>query len=145
MANARDSLSDVIATTGVIVGTVVGKFVPLPLDGILGLFISLFILYSGFSIARDSIHFLLGPSPDPQDLKQIENVIARYGKITNAHNLQIHDYGPGKKLASLHVELPANMSVEQAHEIIHELEEKIKNELTIDVVIHVDPEGASDK
>lgn len=143
MANARDSLSDVIATTGVIVGTVVGKFVPLPLDGILGLFISLFILYSGFSIARDSIHFLLGPSPDPQDLKQIENVIARYGKITNAHNLQIHDYGPGKKLASLHVELPANMSVEQAHEIIHELEEKIKNELTIDVVIHVDPEGAS--
>src|SRR5690606_24654314 len=91
----------------------------------------------------DSIHFLLGPSPDPQDLKQIENVIARYGKITNAHNLQIHDYGPGKKLASLHVELPANMSLEQTHEIIHELEEKIKNELTIDVVIHVDPKCAS--
>ena len=143
MANARDSLSDVVASTGVIAGTIASKFMALPLDGILGVVISLFILYTGFSIARDSIHFLLGPSPDPHVLEQMKKVIAQHGKITNAHNIQIHDYGPGKKLASFHVVLPATMSVEKAHDIVHELEENIKKELAIDVVIHVDPNRVS--
>lgn len=143
MANAKDSLSDAIASSGIIAGTFAGIFIPLPLDGLLGFIISLFILYTGFSIARDSVHYLLGPSPDPRLLEQIKNIIAENDQIKNAHNFQIHDYGPGKKLASLHVVLPAEMSVEKAHTIIDEVEEKIKAELAIDVVIHVDPDRVS--
>lgn len=145
MANAKDSLSDVIATTGIIIGTAIDPLVTFPIDGLLGMIISGLIFYTGFTIARDSIHNLLGPSPDPELFEQIQAIVSENKMIKNAHNFHIHDYGPWKKLASLHVVLPAHISVKKAHSIIHELEERIKKELAIDIVIHVDPDNATDE
>lgn len=139
IATAKDSLNDVIATSGVIIGTVIGLYVDLPIDGIIGLIISLLIMYTGFSTAKDTVNFLLGPSPDPEIPEKIEKMVAESKVVTNCHQLRIHDYGPGKQFASMHVDVPAHISVEEAHSLIHQLEEKIKKELGIDIVIHIDP------
>ncbi|NCU18414.1 cation diffusion facilitator family transporter [Pallidibacillus pasinlerensis] len=139
IATAKDSLNDVITTSGVIIGTVIGLYVDLPIDGIIGLIISLLIMYTGFSTAKDTVNFLLGPSPDPEISEKIEKMVAESKVVTNCHQLRIHDYGPGKHFASMHVDVPAHISVEEAHSLIHQLEEKIKKELGIDIVIHIDP------
>jgi cation diffusion facilitator family transporter len=139
MAAAKDSLNDVIATSGVILGIIIGVYVNLPIDGIIGFIISLLIIYTGFITAKDSVYFLLGPSPEPEIFEKIENIIAKCHIVSNCHDLRIHDYGPGKQFASMHVVVPAHISVEEAHSLIHQLEEKIKLELGIDMVIHIDP------
>lgn len=139
IATAKDSMNDVIATSGVIAGTIIGLFVSFPIDGVLGLLISLLIIYTGFSTAKDSVYFLLGPSPDPEIAEKIEAIVSECNMINHCHDLHIHDYGPGRQMASMHVVVPPHISVEKAHELVHRLEEKIKNELGINIVIHIDP------
>ncbi len=139
MATAKDSLNDAIATTGIAAGMIFGTYVDFPVDGILGLLISLLIIYNGFTTARDSVHFLLGPSPDPKLLEDIESIVSENGLLYNVHDVKIHDYGPGRLIASMHVDVPADMTVEDAHRIVHETEQRIKKQLGIDIVIHVDP------
>lgn len=138
-ATAKDSLNDVIATSGIIVGTIVGMYVNFPVDGVLGLLISLLIICTGFSTAKDAINDLLGPSPDPEIYEKIEEIVSSTRKIRHCHDLHVHDYGPGRKIASMHVVVPPHLSVEKAHDLVHSLEEKIKNELGIKIVIHIDP------
>lgn len=144
-AAAKDSLNDVIATTGVITGTIIGTYVDLPIDGILGLAISLLIMYTAFSTAKDSVYFLLGPSPDPEIYEKIEAIVEESPIIRHCHDLHVHDYGPGKQMASMHVVVPARLSVEKAHAHVHQLEERIKKELGIDIVIHIDPREGIDE
>ncbi|WAA12887.1 cation diffusion facilitator family transporter [Fervidibacillus halotolerans] len=139
MATAKDSLNDAIATLGVIFGTFIGMFVDFPIDGFIGLIISFFIIFTGFSTAKDSVHFLLGSSPDPEIIERIHTIISDSEKIRAAHDLHVHDYGPGRKYASMHVVVPPDLNVEAAHFLIHELEQRIKKELGIDIVIHIDP------
>lgn len=139
IATAKDSMNDCIATTGIIVGTIIGLYVEFPIDGVLGLLISLLIIYTGFSTAKDSVYFLLGPSPDPKIAEKIEAIVSECDMINHGHDLHVHDYGPGRQMASMHVVVPPRISVEKAHELVHRLEEKIKNELGIDIVIHIDP------
>lgn len=144
-AAAKDSLNDVIATTGVITGTIIGTHVDFPVDGMLGLAISLLIMYTGFGTAKDSVYFLLGPSPDPEISSKIEKIVAESPIIRHCHDLHIHDYGPGKQMASMHVVVPPRLSVEKAHAHVHKMEERIKKELGIDIVIHIDPREGIDE
>ncbi|WAA08839.1 cation diffusion facilitator family transporter [Fervidibacillus albus] len=139
IATAKDSFNDAIATLGVIVGTFIGMFVDFPVDGVIGLIISFFIIFTGFSTAKDSVHFLLGSSPDPDIIERIHTIISDSENIRGAHDLHVHDYGPGRKFASMHVVVPSHLNVEAAHFLIHELERRIKKELDIDIVIHIDP------
>ncbi|MGA8941186.1 MAG: cation diffusion facilitator family transporter [Thermoactinomyces sp.] len=139
MATAKDSLNDVIATAGVLTGTVIGLYVDFPIDGVLGLLIALLIVYTGFVTARDSVNLLLGPSPDPEILDEIKALISECNTIKSFHDLKIHDYGPGKKIASLHAVVPPDLSIPDAHKAIHDMEQKIKKELGIELVIHMDP------
>lgn len=137
-ATACDSFNDVIATSAVIAGTILGQFTSLPVDGLFGLAISILIIYTGFSIAKDSVNLILGPAPDPELISRInELVICK--NITGAHDLKIHDYGPGQITASIHAEVSACDSIVEIHSTIDEIEQKIERELGINIVIHMDP------
>lgn len=138
-ATAKDSLNDAIATTGVIAGTAIGAVLEFPVDGLLGVIISILIIYTGFTTARDSVNVLLGTSPDPELLDKIQYLIDQNQTINYVHDLKIHDYGPGRLMASMHVVVPPEMTVADAHFIIHGLEQKIEQELGIEIVIHIDP------
>jgi cation diffusion facilitator family transporter len=138
-ASAYDSLNDAIATVAVILGTFVGVYVNPSVDGIMGLAISGLIVYTGFKLARDSVHLLLGSSPDPALIQSIE-AIARNGKnIRGTHDLVIHDYGPGRIVASMHAEVLDEVSIVDAHAEIDVIEQRVKDELGVELVIHIDP------
>lgn len=138
-AIAHDSINDVLATFAVVVGTVLGLFIDLPIDGILGLVISILIIYSAFSIAKDSVDLILGPAPDPETIKAINSIVLDGKGIKGAHDLIVHDYGPGRINASIHAEVSEEADIVEIHNEIDKIEKKIKKELGISIVIHMDP------
>ncbi len=140
MAAARDNLNDVVATSAVIVTAVAGKFINFPpLDGVVGTLVSLMIIYSGFGITMDTIGLLLGTPPDPEVTKTIRSTVMEAEGVVGVHDLIVHDYGPGRVLASVHAEVPDDCNVVEIHEVIDALEHKINDELGIHIVIHMDP------
>ncbi len=139
MAASADSLSDAISTSIVIISVIAGNFVSFPLDGIMGALVSLVVMYSGFGIAKNTIDLLLGSSPDLETVEKITQTIMDGEGICGVHDLIIHDYGPGRKMASVHAEVPDNTDIVRTHEIIDELEQKIFRELGVHTVIHMDP------
>ncbi len=140
LATAKDSLNDVVATAAVIFTAVAGKFIDfLPLDGIVGTVVSLMIIYSGFGITMDTIGLLLGTTPDPELSKHIRTIIMEAEGVVGVHDLIVHDYGPGRVIASVHAEVPDNCNVVEIHEVIDALEHKINDELDVHIVIHMDP------
>lgn len=140
IATARDSLNDVISTLAIIATTVVGRFVNFaPLDGIVGVVVSLMIMYSGFGIAKDTVALLLGAPPDPEVVKGIEEKIMSGEGIVGIHDMIVHDYGPGRMFASVHAEVPDNYDIVKVHEIIDDLEHSIMADTGIEIVIHMDP------
>ncbi len=140
-ANASDSLNDVIATSAVILSTILGRFVNFPLDGIAGVIVSLLIMYTGYGIAKDTVNILLGMSPSDELVARIHEIINSNEYIVGSHDLKVHDYGPGRIIASIHTELSDQTDIVKAHNIIDGLEKLILLELCIDIVIHVDPIG----
>ncbi len=140
-ATATDSLNDVIATSAVIITTLAGAWLKIPLDGYAGLVVSLLIMYTGFGIAKDTVNILLGMSPSEETVNKIMEIIISNEGIRGAHDLKVHDYGPGRTIASIHTELSDKTDIVKAHAIIDGLEKKVHSELGIDLVIHVDPIG----
>lgn len=138
-AAASDSLNDVYATAGVIIGTLIGRFVAFPADGVMGLIISGLIMYTGFNTAKDSVNLLLGALPDPQVIERINELVLSGKNIKGAHDLKVHDYGPGRITASIHAEVSDDANIVDIHSEIDNIELKVKEELGIDMVIHVDP------
>ncbi len=138
-AAAQDSLNDVFATGGVVVATFSGLFLPLPVDGIMGIIISVLIMLTGFGIARDTITMLLGTPPDPVLVENIYTMLLRQEGIEGVHDLIIHDYGPGRRMASVHAEVPVDVDIVKIHEVIDATEKEIQRELGVHIVIHMDP------
>lgn len=143
-ATAADSRNDVIATCAVLLGCLVNRFWGLNIDGWIGLLVALFILYSGFDIAKETISPLLGRQADEELLQSIEQMILSHDKILGIHDLLVHDYGPGQYFASVHVELSAEESPQACHDIIDHLECDVLNELNVHLVIHYDPVQTDD-
>ena len=139
VATAKDSLNDVIATSAVIVSTVIGSFVSFPVDGIIGLLVSILVLYTGFGIAKETVGILLGTPPSKELVEKIKEEVLRNEDIKGIHDLIVHDYGPGRVMASLHAEVPDDINIVKIHEVIDETEHRIQKELGIEVVIHMDP------
>ena len=139
LATSTDSFNDVIATTTVIISVVLCNFLPPVIDGIAGLIVAVLICISGVKLAWETIGTLLGTSPDPKVAQQIAEIILSDKEILGIHDLIVHDYGPGRTLASVHVEVSCEKSVIMLHEIVDALEIKIMNELGIETVIHTDP------
>ncbi len=144
LATARDCLNDCFATAAVIVTTVINGYVHVPvLDGIVGTVVSLLIMYSGFEIAKDTIGMLLGTPPSPELIKNINDYIIKAEGIVGVHDLIVHDYGPGRIIASVHAEVMDDQDVVKIHETIDALEHQIADEMGINIVIHMDPVAAN--
>lgn len=138
-ATARDSLNDVIATLAVIVCTLIGYFFHFNIDGYIGIVVSALIIYTGFSVAKDTVTLLLGAAPDPELIKNIEEMVLNTDGIIGVHDLIVHDYGPGRIIASVHAEIPSDSDIIKIHEAIDRLEHQIHETLNVLMVIHMDP------
>ena len=139
IAAARDSLNDSIATATTIIAAFFAQYTNFPVDGIVGLLVSVFIMYGGLSLAKDTIGTLLGSPASAETFKQIENIIMSEPEISGMHDLIIHDYGPGRTMASVHAEVSDKADIVKIHEVIDALELKINQETGINLVIHMDP------
>ncbi|MCI8524678.1 MAG: cation transporter [Oscillospiraceae bacterium] len=139
IAAAADSRNDVISTAAVLAAWVVGYGTGVKIDGYAGLAVALFILYSGVTIARDTIDPLLGKAPSPELVRSITEGVLAYDKVLGIHDLMIHDYGPGRRFASVHVEMDSQEDPLACHDIIDDIERDFLTRRHIRLVIHYDP------
>jgi cation diffusion facilitator family transporter len=138
-ASSVDALSDVISSSTVALSLVLSNFFSFPLDGYMGIIVSLIILYAGYNLVKDTLNPLLGMAPDKELVENIQKSVLSYDDISGVHDLMIHNYGPGRIMASIHAEVPCNISIVKIHEIIDKAEKEISKELDIYLVIHMDP------
>ncbi len=144
-ATAADSRNDVTSTLAVLAAGIVGQLLHWPIDGYVGLAVAVFILYSGVSIAKDTIDPLLGAAPDPELVKMISNTILSYDKVLGIHDLIIHDYGPGRRFASAHLEMDSKEDPLTCHDIIDNIERDFAEHHNLQLVIHYDPVVTNDQ
>lgn len=139
LATAADSLSDSVATTAVLAATLVGHFTNLMIDGWMGILVALFILWSGFHAAKDTIDPLLGTPPTHEFVEQIRQLVLAHPAIIGIHDLIVHDYGPGRVMISLHAEVSASENMLDIHDEIDNVENELRQRLGCEAVIHMDP------
>lgn len=145
MATAADSLGDVIATAATVVSILFWKVTGINIDGFVGLGVSLVVMWAGIGIARDTLEPLIGEATTPEDYRRIKKFVEKYDGIMGSHDLIVHNYGPGRSMASIHAEVPNNVSIEVSHEIIDRIERDAAKELGIFLVIHMDPLETEDQ
>ncbi|SFB17990.1 cation diffusion facilitator family transporter [Clostridium frigidicarnis] len=144
-AASIDALGDVITSSCVALSLVSSNFTTLPIDGYAGVLVSLMILYSGFGLVKDTLNPLLGEAPDPELVENIKSSVLNYYHILGVHDLIIHNYGPGRIMASIHAEVPCNLSIITIHEVIDRAEKEVSKKLKLYLVIHMDPINVDDK
>lgn len=144
-ASAFDSIGDVITTSVVALSFLASKFTKIPIDGYIGLIVSLIILYSSFSLIKETLNPLIGEAPDEKLVAGINEGVMAFDHIIGVHDLMIHNYGPGKIMASIHAEVPANLDLITVHEVIDDAEKKLSSKFNIILVIHMDPVSLDNK
>ncbi len=144
LAAAIDSRNDVICTALVLINTLIGMFTELALDGYIGLAVALFVIWSGFSVIRETVSPLLGQAPDEQLVRNIEATVLAYDGVIGIHDMMVHDYGPGRVIASLHVEVPCDQNILHSHDIIDRIERDLMEKFNIITCIHMDPVDTDD-
>lgn len=138
-ATAKDSLSDTISTFVVIISIIAGRFTSFPVDGIAGIIVALFILYTGYDSAKETIRPLLGQPPSKEFVEEIEKEVMAHPPIVGMHDLVVHDYGPGRVMISLHAEVPGDMDIFELHDVIDVTEVSLAMKLNCSATIHLDP------
>lgn len=138
-AAAADSRSDAVATGAVLLGLALSALFSLPLDGWVGVLVALFVIKTGISSAKDTLDPLLGQPPDPEEVRAMEALILSYPPIRGIHDLVIHDYGPGRRMLSVHAEVPAGCDVMEVHDVIDRVERELGEKFSLEAVIHMDP------
>lgn len=138
-ATATDSLSDVLATTFVLVSVLVMKITDINIDGYSGIVVALFILFAGYSAAKETIDPLLGKTPEPEFVQAIRDIVLDHKDVVGIHDMVVHDYGPGRVMVSLHAEVPGNGDIFELHETIDHIERELHEKLGCSAVIHMDP------
>lgn len=144
-ATATDSLSDAIATAVVLISMLVGRFTGLAIDGYTGVLVALMILWAGVCAARDTISPLLGTAPDREFVNRVYSIVRACPLVTGVHDLVIHDYGAGRRMISLHAEVPADGDIMVTHDAIDLIERQLCQELNCHAVIHMDPLETDDE
>lgn len=145
MATAKDSRNDVISTFAVLASAVVGIMFKINIDGYVGVAVSVFILYSGIGLIKDTISPLLGVAPEEETVEHIHKVIMSYPKVLGTHDLIVHDYGPGRCFASVHIEVAAEDNVLESHDEIDNIERYFIEKEHLNLVVHMDPIVTKDK
>ncbi len=143
-ATALDSRNDAVSTSAVLLAGIVSACTSLQLDGWAGLAVALFILWSGVGVMKDTLSPLLGQAPDEELTRYIRGKVLRYDGVLGMHDLMVHDYGPGRRFASVHVEMAAEDDVLKNHDIIDNIERDFKENDQIELVIHFDPVTMTD-
>lgn len=144
LATATDSRSDSISTLLVLVSSLISLFTGIQIDGWCGLLVGIFILYSGFTAAKDTINPLLGQAPDKEYVEEIERIVTSHDLILGIHDMMVHDYGPGRVVVSLHAEVPANGDILEMHDLIDHIEHDLADSCHCEAVIHMDPIAVND-
>jgi len=144
LATADDSRNDVISTSVVLLATVIGHFTGLMLDGWLGAIVALFILVSGFGLVKDTIDPMLGSAPTVEQVEAIRAKLMSYPGVLGTHDLMVHDYGPGRQFASVHLEMDAKADPLNSHDLIDNIERDFMREDNLHLVIHYDPVTTDD-
>lgn len=145
-AVSRDSLNDCIATGATIAALLISHFTSFKYaDGIMGLIVTILIFIAGIDILKDVLGSLLGKAPDPELVKGIEEIMLSNDKIVGVHDLIVHDYGPGRIIASAHAEVPCDCDILEIHDIIDNIEKEISRKLNIIICIHMDPIAVNDE
>lgn len=139
LATAADSLNDCIATGVVLLSLIVGRYAGINIDGFAGVLVALFVLWAGWNTAKDTIEPLLGQAPDPVFVENVQRQVMSHEEIIGIHDMIVHDYGPGRVIVSLHAEIPCDMNVMTAHDIIDTAEHEVREKYGCDISIHMDP------
>ena len=139
LATSADSIGDVIATTATVLSILVFKLFEINIDGFIGLGVSLTIMWAGVGIAKDTLEPLLGEAVPKEIYEKIVAFVEGYEGVCGTHDLIVHNYGPGRSMASLHAEVPNDVDIELSHEIIDRIERDALKEIGIYLVIHMDP------
>ncbi|MBP3569865.1 MAG: cation transporter [Lachnospiraceae bacterium] len=145
LATSMDSLSDMGATAVVLISMLISHYTSLQIDGICGVLVALLIFYAGFNSAKETINPLLGQPPEPEFVQHIEEIVLEEEAIIGIHDLIVHNYGPGRVMISLHAEVPADGDILALHDVIDNVEHRLKNELHCAAVIHMDPVSTKDE
>lgn len=140
-ATATDALGDVLITSVVVISIVLGQFTDLPVDGIVGVLVSLFIIFAGYNLVKGTISPLIGEAPSEELVQSIYNDILEYEYITGAHDLLLHSYGVGRTMGTVDVEFPASLDVMSIHNIIDQIERDLGEKYNMTLAIHMDPLG----
>ena len=138
-ATAMDSLSDTAATAAVLLAMLIGRWTGLAVDGYVGMVVALFILFSAYKAAKETLSPLLGQAPDPELVQHIRDIVEEHDTVVGIHDLVVHDYGPGRQMVSLHAEVPASGDILQLHDVIDNIERELHEKLHVQAVIHMDP------
>ncbi len=138
-ASSMDSISDVCATSAVLIAVIVSHFAQINLDGVMGIVVAVFIAVTGINIFKDTINELLGEAPSEQMIKDIQKRIKSFDGVCGIHDLNVHNYGPNSYYASVHVEVDASVNVMESHELMDKIERDFKENTDITLVTHMDP------
>ena len=144
-ATSVDSLSDTVATTLVLIATLISKYTGLLLDGWFGILVGLFILYTGGSTLKETIDLLLGQPPKQEFINEVKEIVLGHSMVHGVHDLIVHDYGPGRVMISLHAEVDVNGDIQDIHEQIDHIEHELQEKLHCSATIHMDPIVTDDK
>lgn len=138
-ATAMDSLSDSVATTAVLISMIVAYVTSVNIDGWCGCLVAGFVLFAGYSAAKDTLNPLLGEPPSREFVEEIKGTVMAHPEIIGIHDLVVHDYGPGRRMISLHGEVPGNSDIFEIHDVIDRIEKELNHKLGCEAVIHMDP------
>ena len=138
-ATAADSINDVVATSAVLLSTIIAKWTGIHFDGYMGVLVAVFILVSGVKMIGETINPLLGMAPDQEMVDHINQKIMSYDTVLGIHDLVVHNYGPQRCFASVHVEVPASQDILISHDIIDNIERDFAKDMDIHLVVHLDP------
>lgn len=144
-AVATDSLSDMVATTVVLLASVFSHFTGIKIDGYCGLVVGFLVGYAGFDAARETLNPLLGQPPAKEFVEKIDEIVMSHPEVCGMHDLIVHDYGPGRQMISLHAEVPAEGNILELHDVIDNIETELRRELGCEATIHMDPIVTSDE
>ncbi len=139
IAASTDSINDVISTSVVVVGSIIGLTTDINLDGWLGLAVALFVVYSGVKLIFETSDPLLGAAPDEELVAKLSEKILSYDGVIGIHDLVVHNYGFGRCFASVHAEVPAEKNILESHDTIDNIEFDVLKEMNVHLVIHLDP------
>ena len=145
MAVFTDSMGDVVTTGATILSILFFGLTGINIDGIVGAGVALVVMWAGIGIARDTLEPLIGEAIDPEVYEQIKRFVESYDGIEGTHDLIVHNYGPGRSMASIHAEVPNDVDIEQSHEIIDRIEREAAKQMGLFLVIHMDPVEMKDE